>query len=422
MDAEQKKYIDLLVDEPIKVGHWVGFDKLTDLHNKWMIDFIRGNNDTTKLSHRGSYKTTSLSIAIPIIMTTSPNENIMFVRKTDSDTVEIISQIKKMLEHDFFQHVAYKIYGKPLKLLKTNQNEITTNLPASSRGTVQLLGIGTKASLTGKHFDKIFTDDIVNLKDRISAAERRYTKQVYGELQNIKNRGGRIINTGTVWHKEDCISLMPNIEIYDCYSTGLISRVELEEIRKSPSMTPSLFAANYELLHIASEDALFTTSPNFEPDGTKLHNGLAHIDASYGGADGSALTLLRRDGDKIYILGKLRHKHIDDCLDEYLTIKNHYLCGSIHTENNADKGYLAKEIRRRGDKAMPPYHENMNKYIKISTYLKKYWNQLYFIEDTDPEYINQIMDYTEDAEHDDCPDSASSLLRKIDRVKYTSLT
>ena len=84
--------------------------------------------------------------------------------------------------------------------------------------------MGINGSITGKHFDRIFTDDIVNVQDRTSKAERDRTKIVYQELQNIRNRGGRIFNTGTPWHKEDCFSLMPNIERYDCYSTGLISK------------------------------------------------------------------------------------------------------------------------------------------------------------------------------------------------------
>lgn len=64
-----------------------------------------------------------------------------------------------------------------------------------------MLGIGIGGSLTGKHADIVITDDIVNLRDRMSAAERERTIAVYRELQNIKNRGGRIINTGTPWHK-----------------------------------------------------------------------------------------------------------------------------------------------------------------------------------------------------------------------------
>ena len=36
------------------------------------------------------------------------------------------------------------------------------------------------------------------------------------------------------------------------------------------------------------------------------------------------------------------------------------------------------------------------------------------MEDTDPEYINEILDYSEFAEHDDSPDSAASLLRNME--------
>ena len=56
-----------------------------------------------------------------------------------------------------------------------------------------------------------------------------------------------------------------------------------------------------------------------------------------------------------------------------------------------------------------------NKYLKISTYLKKWWGNIVFLEGTDRDYIAQIMDYTEDAEHDDAPDSAACCCRILDR-------
>ena len=81
------------------------------------------------------------------------------------------------------------------------------------------------------------------------------------------------------WHKEDAIeTLMPNIKIYDCYTTGLIDRKTLEEIRRS--MSPSLFSANYELKHIADGECLFST-PMFTDKTEDIYNGVCHIDASY---------------------------------------------------------------------------------------------------------------------------------------------
>jgi hypothetical protein len=54
----------------------------------------------------------------------------------------------------------------------------------------------------------------------------------------------------------------------------------------------------------------------------------------------------------------------------------------------------------------------MNKYIKISTHLKSEWHRIIFLQDTDKEYINQILDYTENATNDDAPDSLASLIRE----------
>lgn len=430
MDDNQKRYINLLKNEPIKLCHWVGFTKMIDLHNEWIKSMVLSKDDETLLAHRGSYKTTAVSVAMGIDIVLLPNNTTLFMRKTDTDVTEIIAQIKKILLSDAMQFIAYQIYGYKLQIVKSNSFEISTNLVKRTSGTAQLLGIGKGSSLTGKHFDRIRTDDICNLKDRISRAERDHTKLIYQELENIKNKGGKITNTATPWHKDDAIStLMPNVKIYDCYSTGLMTREEVEDRRIK--MTSSLFAANYELKHIASENALFSTSPHFvnlndieykeiNEEAELIYNGIAHIDAAYGGEDGSALTLFKKTDKGIFVLGKLRKKHIDDCLDEYLLIKKRYRCGTINVESNADKGYLRKEITRRGDKALE-YHESMNKYIKISTYLKKYWSQLIFLGDTDPDYINEIMDYTEDAEHDDCPDSLATLLRKTDKVERKSL-
>ena len=403
-------YLDLIYDEPYKIGQWLGFNLLTELHNEWLKDMIFGEEDETLLAHRGSYKTTCLSIAFALIMITYPNDDIIFTRKTDDDVKEIIKQTAKLLKHPLIKHMVKVIYEKDLVLVEENAFSITTNLMTSSRGSSQLLGAGIKTSLTGKHAKRVFTDDIVNVKDRISKPERDLIKLQYQELQNIRNRGGRIFNTGTKWHKQDAIEeLMPNAKIYDCYNTGLMTRDKIEEIRQS--MTPSLFAANYELKHIADGDALFT-NPVFTNDETKIFNGVCHIDASYGGEDGTALTILKDCGDKLVMFGKRWNKHIDNCLDEILLLINHYKGGSIYCEDNGDKGYVAKEIRNKGHIAKT-YHENMNKYIKISTYLKKWWSKIEWLEDTDTEYINEILDYTENAEHDDSPDSAASIIRKI---------
>lgn len=409
MNKESKKYIDLILEEPIKLGHWLGFTDLKDLHNEWIRDFILKQEDQTLLAHRNSYKTTCLSIAIPSLILLKPNNNIIFLRKTDTDTVEIINQAKNILKSDVFNHFSQKIYGVDIKLIKENQNEIDTNLKTSITGRSQLVGLGIDTSITGKHADLVITDDIVNIKDRVSKAKREATKISYMELQNIKKKSGRILNTGTPWHKEDAISIMPNVKMYDCYSTGIMTREEINKIREG--MTPSLFSANYELKHIADEDALFT-SPIFTDKTELIFNGVCHIDASYGGADGTSFTGIKKIGEKFVVYGKRWNKHVDNCINEILEIRKQLKLGTIYCENNGDKGYLARDLRKQGA-IVSEYHEDMNKFIKISSYLKKYWKNIEFLEDTDPDYINEILDYTEDAEHDDSPDGLASMIRKL---------
>lgn len=407
--------IAILLNEPVKIGYAVGFDKLTALHNRWIIEMIRGTQDKTLQAHRGSYKTTCVSIALACIFVLLPNKKTLFLRKTDADVKEVIRQVRNILLSAPMQEAARLIHGKDMVLITQTASELSSNLPGDSKGTSQIVAMGINGSITGKHFDRIFTDDIVNVQDRTSKAERDRTKIVYQELQNIRNRGGRIFNTGTPWHKEDCFSLMPNIERHDCYSTGLISKEQLQIIREA--MTASLFAANYELRHIASDDVIFT-SPQTGADPALAEQGICHIDASYGGEDGTAFTICKKSGGKYYIYGRLWQKHVDDCLPEIIRLRKAFNAGMIYCERNADKGYLAKTLRERGERA-DTYHEKTNKFVKITSYLKSEWKNVVFVAGTDQEYINQICDYTENAEHDDAPDSAASIVRKLWNKKET---
>ena len=208
---------------------------------------------------------------------------------------------------------------------------------------------------------------------------------------------------------------MPNIERFDCYQTGLIPPEDLEQIKAS--MTASLFAANYELRHVAEEDVIFS-NPRTDCDTALVEQGDCHIDAAYGGEDYTAFTIVSKRNGNYYFYGRLWRKHVDDCLDEIQGLRKRFNAGRIYCEDNGDKGYLAKELRKRGERAVT-YHENMNKFLKITSYLKAEWNNVYFVSGTDKEFIDQICDYNENAEHDDAPDSVASQVRRLWRKNST---
>lgn len=408
---EKNQALELLWTEPFKIGHWVGFKDLTYMHNEWLHNFLFRQKDQTLQGHRGSFKTTVLSLFLAIHAIIKPNETVLFFRKTGGDVSEVIRQTSNILQSGCMNEITHAIYGKDLFLVKNSNSEIQTNLSTSIRGSSQIAGLGIYTSITGKHADIVVTDDIINVNDRISQAEREHTKLAYQELQNIKNRGGRFINTGTPWHKEDAFTLMPNPSKYDCYSTGLISDEQLQDIKAH--MSPSLFAANYELRHIASEDVIFEERPINAPI-SSVKNGLMHVDSAFYGEDYTALTIMSYHDGKYYIFGKAWRKHVEDCYPEIFDLYNQNLCDKLFMEKNADKGMVARDLKLMGIRTSP-YDEHTNKHIKIVTYLKAIWPEAVFVEGTDAEYITQILDYNENAEHDDAPDSASCLARLLYR-------
>ena len=157
MNREQA--VRFLLNNPVKFANALGFDKLGALHNNWIKEMVKGKEDHTLQASRGTYKTTCVSIALALIIILLPNKRTAFFRKTDSDTREIIKQVQKILLDPHTQYFVQQIYGVNLMLATQNTSEVTTNLTTDIRGTSQLTGLGIGGSVTGKHFDFIFTDE-----------------------------------------------------------------------------------------------------------------------------------------------------------------------------------------------------------------------------------------------------------------------
>ena len=403
----------LLIKEPARVARWCGLEKLSDaLHGPWLAEMIGGREDFTLLAHRGSYKTSCIAAAMATLIVTQPRKNILFLRKTDDDVTEIIRLVKLLIDSEAMRNLSARLYGTPVTLTRHDMHSLSTSAYAATRGAQQLVGQGIGGSLTGKHADFVFTDDIVNAQDRYSDLERQRTRLVYQELQNIRNPGGRIINAGTPWHPDDAIALMPDPQRWDVYRTGLLSPERIEKLRQV--MSPSLFAANYELKHLAREEALLQTAPRFFTDPALLRDGVAHIDAAYGGSDYTALTCAQYANGQIYVFGKLWKAHVNAALEEALRCCDELMCSPVMVETNGDKGYLVRELRRR-QALVRAYNEREPKISKITSRLLKWWPRIQLLEGTDQAYVDQLLGYHEHAAHDDAPDSLACVLRHFER-------
>ena len=80
LDKETKKWLRLIKKKPIAFGIEGGFKDLKNIHNEWIKSFLFAEEDQTLQAHRGSYKTTCLSIAIALIIVVKPWLNTIFIR------------------------------------------------------------------------------------------------------------------------------------------------------------------------------------------------------------------------------------------------------------------------------------------------------------------------------------------------------
>ena len=404
---------------PHKVGIYLGKDKLSEIHSDWFNLTWRSQRQAETLqAHRGSYKTTmDIEIGMPLFHIFNPEKTILLLKESHDVATKTLLAIRKIMKSERFIALVNSLYDCDFRLTEDTDARVTTSLKRkiTKEGSFECTGL--KNAVTGNHYDVIVTDDIVSHIDRHSKAKRDLTDRVYLEMRNnILNPDGKMINCGTPWHAEDTFRLMPKPHRYDVYSTGIFTQEYIDSLRygtdDEPAMLPSLYAANYELKHVASENQLFKDANYLMPDEWDSKTPLfGHIDAKYQGKDTGAFTIMgeRTDG-KIQAIGFIFKENIQDCIKKIISLWKEYNCGTIYKENNDDKGYTAKLLSDNGVPASS-YHESENKHAKILNHLYPKWKRVYWHRDTDPEYLSQVMGYEEGQEPDDCADSAASLLR-----------
>ena len=403
------------IEHPHLIGHLVGRKLLTEMHSGWIKYCWDGihEGETTRglMAHRGAYKTTAIDcIGCLRHMLLYPEDRIGLVRKNFKESAEILSTVHKMMLVPEIQYLFYCLHGEfPIATTK-REDKVEYNFKTVSTPEGNLGAFGIETEITGKHFDVILMDDFVTINDRISKAEREKTCLKVQEIQtNIIDPGKQMIFVGTPWHKQDAWSVIGVKPIaFDCYSTGLLSEERLRYLRKKT--TNSMFCANYELRHVASEDTIFN-NPAWGDWIYKRSGVYGHLDAKFSGDHTNGLTFMaeRNDG-KIQAVGFVFNENIVDKMNYVKSKWERYFCGTMCVEENADKGFVAMGLKKQGI-PVKSYHEKMNKHVKITTYLKERWDDIVWSKETDPEYMTQILDYAEGCEPDDCPDSASSLIR-----------
>lgn len=407
-------------NNPFLLGHYLGYTKLNRTHNHWILKFLTSESDYVLQAHRNSYKTTAcLVVGVIWYLLFKPEATILIVRKEADGASSIVKAISKLYDTPEIQTLYKELGFSGVKKNDDRIDSITLNHKkvVTKEGNIDSIGIG--GSITGRHYDKILCDDISTLKDRVSKAEREKTNGFVRELMNIKKPDGTISFSGTPWHKQDVFSILPDADKYPLGSVHIpdLTADKIAEIRSRT--TASLFAINYELKHISDENKIFTNAKTSKFIYT--HDNYAHIDCAYSGTHNTALTIGQVVGGKICLKGWTWRKSIVDLYQIIANILKEHNVKTCWMEDNADKGLGRAELMKMFP-SISGYHEAMQKHSKITGYLKFRWPEVHFDENCQPEYLNQILDYEEGLEPDDCPDSAACMIRRLDKNMGESYT
>lgn len=415
--------IETFRQHPHYLGWLCGKKKLTELHSEWIkhiwLDSEGGEHKSLQ-AHRGSFKTTSLGVIGPIyyLLFVDLGARIFIIRKDFTAASEIVETIHTIMLSEPIQELFYAVHGIWPKARIKRKEKITYNFKVTVTPEGTLNACGIDGSITGKHGDFFLLDDFVTIKDRLSRADRERTKEVVREiLTNVVDPGKPVGMIGTPWHKQDAWTICPSPIKYDVYSTGLLDEAGIAAKRKWT--TGTLWAANFLLKHISSEDALFKEPVWGEWKFKGIQTPKAHLDAAFDGEHYCALTIMSRRFDgRVQGVGFVYPGNVKDWVEEVTEICRRFNVKTICMEDNPDKGYTADSFKGTGLTAKS-YTETQNKHVKIATYLYEMWSEIIWCKvHTEDEYMSMILDYMEKQEPDDAPDSAAALVRQyFNRLK-----
>lgn len=82
----------------------------------------------------------------------------------------------------------------------------------------------------------------------------------------------------------------------------------------------------------------------------------------------------------------------------------------LYVESNQGQDALCIELENRGLR-VKPLPSSDPKEFRIENYVKLNWNKIRFSNQVSPEFLKQILKYTELAKHDDAPDTLACLIK-----------
>jgi len=176
----------------------------------WLCGRLQDNKDSLVLVPRGHMKSTILKIKIIQLIIQNPMIRIGLFSRTAGLVEEQLSDIKRLLATPILRRYFPEIIPDPgpkyQNWARSTQNTLTTKRDSSlgripQEEMVEAWGVG--ATITGRHYDVIVMDDIINEQSISTPEQMAKVRDYYSYLQAIKEPDGFEMIVGTRYHYSD---------------------------------------------------------------------------------------------------------------------------------------------------------------------------------------------------------------------------
>ena len=353
----------------------LGYEMFTeDIHKKW-ADALASSTKKRKLylKPRGTFKTSLYTISYPLWkIIKNPDLRIAICGNSSENACDHVRAMQKQI---LFNEKLINLFGNLYnKKLSWTQNGFSISLRKNfQRKENNITALGFGAQMTGKHFDIIIADDIVNNGDRESPAIRKKKARWFEDIISILEPDGEILVVGTRWHPDDFYNyiindLNPRLPQHEKYDIEIETATNDKGEANFPSILPLSkletlrtekgiieFNSQYMNCPIASGTQVFYESDihyfDYKDDYQNRIN-IAYLDPSLGknyASDYSALVIGNLSSDsKLYILDAIIIRVLPDILIKVLTENCiRYNVKTVGIESNSFQEYMVDDIESK---------------------------------------------------------------------------
>jgi predicted phage terminase large subunit-like protein len=434
----------------------LGYQAFSDIIHKPWADKLQNSNIKRRLGlkPRGTYKTSLYTISYPLWrLINNPDLRIAICSGNLENAVNSLQNIKRHITYNQkFINLFGNLYDKDLPWTQTGIMIKGRKDFNKKENSLTAIGFGTQ--MTGKHFDLIIADDIVNNDDRESPTIRKKKQRWFEDLISILEPEGEVLIIGTRWHFDDFYNYLindlnkrlPENEKYDIEVETAINEKgeanfpEILTLEKLESLKlekgPVEFNSQYLNSPIASGTQIFCEEDfkYFNTDSLpKDIQCIAYLDPSMGKnyeSDYSALIIGFIDNEKcLNIMDALIVKTLPDSIIEMVfSYCRKYNITIIGVESNSFQEYFANELSAKSGKLnlrIEKIKHYTNKQIRIQSIQPAIKNgKIRFRKDMQRYYPllrEQLLLYPL-AKNDDAPDALEGLFSMSNKLTEKPFT